>query len=221
MCTLQSLSLYLFYDYRDWGSCILQVGSPFLLLGSSRTTLICSGLSCVPWFLAAAGSVYVQGVHQCQRQGEGCMFLLASMLLYFLCCSMQCLTDWFIVFHGQLSAWLIPAVQTLNVSSMTPPELSALSGLLPQLGASFLLSLPSHQLLDILSQPGLHRYTPAQVSRECVFSFMSCFLLLSTAISYQLESFTFTSSVAVDPHLATKSLEEWRGWSLVKYVALT
>ncbi|XP_037611274.1 stereocilin-like [Sebastes umbrosus] len=74
----------------------------------------------------------------------------------------QCMSKGFISTSGRLSSWLIPAVETLNVSSMDPSELSALSGLLPQLGASFLLSLPSQQLLEILSQPGLLRYSPAQ-----------------------------------------------------------
>ncbi|XP_070688298.1 stereocilin [Pempheris klunzingeri] len=74
----------------------------------------------------------------------------------------QCMSKGFISASGRLSSWLIPAVQNLNVSSMARPELSALSGLLHQLGASFLLSLPSKQLLEILSQPGLHRYSPAQ-----------------------------------------------------------
>ncbi|KAM9366292.1 stereocilin [Symphorus nematophorus] len=74
----------------------------------------------------------------------------------------QCMSKGFVSASGRLSSWLIPAVQNLNVSSMAPPELSALTGLLPQLGASFLLSLPSQQLLEILSQPGLHRYSPAQ-----------------------------------------------------------
>uniref|UniRef100_A0A3B4YMY7 Stereocilin-like n=1 Tax=Seriola lalandi dorsalis TaxID=1841481 RepID=A0A3B4YMY7_SERLL len=59
----------------------------------------------------------------------------------------QCVSKGFISASGRLSSWLIPAVQALNVSSMAPSELSALSGLLPQLGASFLLSLPSQQLL--------------------------------------------------------------------------
>ncbi|XP_036951641.1 stereocilin [Acanthopagrus latus] len=74
----------------------------------------------------------------------------------------QCMSKGFISDSGRLSSWLIPAVQTLNVSSMAPSDLSPLTGLLPQLGASFLLSLPSQQLLEILSQPGLHRYSPAQ-----------------------------------------------------------
>ncbi|XP_068435116.1 stereocilin [Clinocottus analis] len=74
----------------------------------------------------------------------------------------QCMSKGFISTSGRLSSWLIPASETLNVSSMAPTELSALSGLLPQLGASLLLSLPSQLLLETLSQPGLHRYSPAQ-----------------------------------------------------------
>ncbi|XP_060924825.1 stereocilin [Limanda limanda] len=74
----------------------------------------------------------------------------------------QCMSKGLISTNGRLSSWLIPALQSLNISSMAPSELSALSGLLPQLGASFLLSLPSQQLLEVLSQPGLHRYSPAQ-----------------------------------------------------------
>ncbi|XP_030582129.1 stereocilin [Archocentrus centrarchus] len=74
----------------------------------------------------------------------------------------QCISKGFVSASGRLSSWLIPAVQNLNVSSMAPPELSALSGLLPQLGASFLLSLPSEQLLEVLSKPGLHTYSPGQ-----------------------------------------------------------
>ncbi|XP_047437005.1 stereocilin [Mugil cephalus] len=74
----------------------------------------------------------------------------------------QCMSKGFISAGGRLSSWLIPAVQTMNVSSMASPELSALSGLLPQLGASFLLSVPTQQLLEVLSQPGLPRYPPAQ-----------------------------------------------------------
>ncbi|KAL7406680.1 hypothetical protein ABVT39_024498 [Epinephelus coioides] len=74
----------------------------------------------------------------------------------------QCMSKGFISASGRLSSWLIPAVESLNVSNITPTEMSALSGLLPQLGASFLLSLSSQQLLEILSQPGLHRYSPAQ-----------------------------------------------------------
>nr|XP_046241689.1 stereocilin [Scatophagus argus] len=74
----------------------------------------------------------------------------------------QCMSKGFVSDSGRLSSWLIPAIQNLNISSVAPTELSALSGLSSQLGTSFLLSLPSQQLLEILSQPGLHRYTPAQ-----------------------------------------------------------
>ncbi|KAM7015042.1 stereocilin [Tautogolabrus adspersus] len=74
----------------------------------------------------------------------------------------QCMSKGFISSSGRLSSWLIQAVQNINISSSAPPELSALSGLLPQFGVSHLLSLPSQQLVEILSQPGLHRYSPAQ-----------------------------------------------------------
>ncbi|KAM6943343.1 stereocilin [Xenentodon cancila] len=74
----------------------------------------------------------------------------------------QCMSKGLISASGRLSAWLIPAVQNLNISSRVSSELSALSGLLPHLGASFLLSLPSQQLLEVLSQPGMHRYSPSQ-----------------------------------------------------------
>lgn len=148
-----------------------------MLPGSNGARFISSGLSCVLGSLAAAGSVHVQGVHQCQRQGKHQIFFKSLI---------SSITDFFALFHtmprltlldcayGQLSSWLIPAVQNLNVSTMAPPELSALGGLLPQLGASFLLSLPSQQLLEILSQPGLHRYSPSQVSREFVSHVASC-----------------------------------------------
>ncbi|XP_029947286.1 stereocilin [Salarias fasciatus] len=74
----------------------------------------------------------------------------------------QCLDKGLISASGRLSSWLIPAVQTLNVSSLAPPELSALGGLLLQLGSSFLLSLPTQRLLEVLSQPGLHSFSSAQ-----------------------------------------------------------
>ncbi|XP_023809268.1 stereocilin [Oryzias latipes] len=74
----------------------------------------------------------------------------------------QCMSEGLISSSGRLSSWLIPAVQTLNISTMASPQLSALSGLLPHLGAPFLLSLPTQQVLEILSKPALHKYSPAQ-----------------------------------------------------------
>ncbi|XP_061526984.1 LOW QUALITY PROTEIN: stereocilin-like [Phycodurus eques] len=73
-----------------------------------------------------------------------------------------CVSKGFISARGRLSSWLITAMRTLNASSMAPAELSDLSALLPELGASFLLSIPSQQLLELLSQPGIDRYSPAQ-----------------------------------------------------------
>ncbi|XP_057704376.1 stereocilin-like [Corythoichthys intestinalis] len=74
----------------------------------------------------------------------------------------QCVSKDFISLGGRLSSWLIPAIRALNASDMTAAELTGLSALLPQLGASFLLSLPSHQVLELLSQTGMGRYSPAQ-----------------------------------------------------------
>uniref|UniRef100_A0A3P8V8D0 Stereocilin n=1 Tax=Cynoglossus semilaevis TaxID=244447 RepID=A0A3P8V8D0_CYNSE len=77
----------------------------------------------------------------------------------------QCMSKGFISSSGRLSSWLIPAVKTVNISSLSPPSLPGLQGLtdlLPQLGSPVLLSLPSQQMMELLSQPGLHRYPPAQ-----------------------------------------------------------
>uniref|UniRef100_A0A3Q2VYF0 Stereocilin n=1 Tax=Haplochromis burtoni TaxID=8153 RepID=A0A3Q2VYF0_HAPBU len=91
----------------------------------------------------------------------------------------QCISKGFVSAGGRLSSWLIPAVQTLNVSSMAPLELSALSGLLPQLGASFLLSLPSDQLL--LFQQALHRDTRnTTLQLNCLLPFVPLRELMQT-----------------------------------------
>ncbi|XP_072321516.1 stereocilin [Eucyclogobius newberryi] len=74
----------------------------------------------------------------------------------------ECMSKGLISTKGRLSSWLVPAVQSLNASSMAPQDLFALSGALPELGASFLLPLPSEQLIDVLSQPGIPQYSPAQ-----------------------------------------------------------
>uniref|UniRef100_A0A3B3T1A3 Stereocilin n=1 Tax=Paramormyrops kingsleyae TaxID=1676925 RepID=A0A3B3T1A3_9TELE len=63
----------------------------------------------------------------------------------------------------QLSHWLALAVRHLDASSLSPQELSALRGLLPHLGASFLQPFSTPRLLQILSQPGLPSYPPAQI----------------------------------------------------------
>ncbi|KAF7659084.1 hypothetical protein LDENG_00003550, partial [Lucifuga dentata] len=74
----------------------------------------------------------------------------------------HCMSKGLISASGRLSFWLLPVIQSLNSSSEPPPELSALSAVLPQLGASFLQSFPSQQLLEVLSQPGIQKYSPAQ-----------------------------------------------------------
>ncbi|KAM8876756.1 stereocilin isoform 1-T2 [Synchiropus picturatus] len=71
---------------------------------------------------------------------------------------LHCISKGFISPNSRLSSLLIPAVQTLNISVMASPEMSALA----QLAASFLLSLPSQKLLEVLSRPGLQPFSPAQ-----------------------------------------------------------
>ncbi|KAG7468151.1 hypothetical protein MATL_G00139840 [Megalops atlanticus] len=73
-----------------------------------------------------------------------------------------CVTEGLTSASGRLSHWLVLAVRDLNSSALSSPALTSLRGLLPQLGASFLQPLPSSQVLDLLSQPGLSRYPPAQ-----------------------------------------------------------
>ncbi|CAL8243225.1 unnamed protein product [Lota lota] len=77
----------------------------------------------------------------------------------------QCVSEGHLSPTGRLSTWLLPAVAALDATSLSPEELSALSGLLPQLGASFLQSLPTARLLDLLTAPGLPSYPPAQASQ--------------------------------------------------------
>ncbi|XP_024275150.2 stereocilin-like [Oncorhynchus tshawytscha] len=73
-----------------------------------------------------------------------------------------CVSEGLISDSGKLSLWLVQAVRPLNASTLPPPALATLRGLLPQLGAPFLQSLPSLQLLDLLTQPGLPSFSPAQ-----------------------------------------------------------
>ena len=58
---------------------------------------------------------------------------------------------------------LLPAVDAQDSSLLSREELSALSGLLPRLGASFLEPLPTPRLLELLTAPGVPSYPPAQV----------------------------------------------------------
>ncbi|XP_045075601.1 stereocilin [Coregonus clupeaformis] len=77
-----------------------------------------------------------------------------------------CVSEGHISASGRLSLWLVQAVQPLNAGTLPPPALATLRGLLPQLGASFLQSLPSLQLLDLLTQPGLPSFSPAQLTMD-------------------------------------------------------
>ncbi|KAL4641889.1 stereocilin-like [Arapaima gigas] len=66
---------------------------------------------------------------------------------------------------GRLAHWLAIAVTPLNISTLPWSAVTSLRGLLPRLGASFLQPFTTPQLLDVLTQPGLPSYTPAQAFR--------------------------------------------------------
>ncbi|XP_053369543.1 stereocilin [Clarias gariepinus] len=74
----------------------------------------------------------------------------------------QCISDGHVSGNGRLSHWLAHTLQPLNASSLSSPALSSLHGVLPQLGASFLQSLSSNYLLELLSQPNIPTFPPAQ-----------------------------------------------------------
>ncbi|XP_058855169.1 stereocilin-like [Acipenser ruthenus] len=75
---------------------------------------------------------------------------------------LQCVSDGLTSATGRLSHWLLLALRPLNASVLTTPELASLHGILPQLGASFLQSLPTPRLLDVLADPDLADFPPAQ-----------------------------------------------------------
>lgn len=141
----------------------LQDGCPGVLPGSTGSGFISSGCSSLSGSAATARSVHVRGLHKWKWQGKQDLEQRCSR---FTCLCVVGLT--LPVLPWQLHSWLVPAVE--NISTADPLQLSALSSLLPQLGAPFLLSLPSQLLLELLSQPGIHKYSPAQVSSVCVSS---------------------------------------------------
>lgn len=157
-------------------TCFLQDGNSGMLPGATGPGLVPSGCSSLCCSVATALSVHVRGLHKWEWQGE-------QDLEHFCESARSVSVVAQPVFLWQLHAWLAPTVE--NFSTMEPLHLSALSGLLPQLGAPFLLSLPSQLLLELLSQPGIHRYSPAQVSREFV-SQVSLTEKRRTLLSYNL-----------------------------------
>ncbi|XP_076144128.1 stereocilin [Alosa pseudoharengus] len=74
----------------------------------------------------------------------------------------SCVTDGLVASDGRLSHWLGLALESLNASALSPAVLASLRGLLPQLGADFLMPVSSAELLHILTQPDMPTYTPAQ-----------------------------------------------------------
>ncbi|CAL8383253.1 unnamed protein product [Arctogadus glacialis] len=76
----------------------------------------------------------------------------------------RCVSEGHLSPAGRLSTLLLPAVAALDSSLLSREELSALSGLLPRLGASFLEPLPTPRLLELLTAPGVPSYPPAEAS---------------------------------------------------------
>ncbi|XP_053539341.1 stereocilin [Ictalurus punctatus] len=74
----------------------------------------------------------------------------------------QCISDGHVSGNGRLSHWLALALKPLNASLLSSPMLASLHGVLPQLGASFLQSLSSNDLLELFSQPDIPTFPPAQ-----------------------------------------------------------
>ncbi|MGH0137077.1 UNVERIFIED_CONTAM: hypothetical protein FKN15_007660 [Acipenser sinensis] len=101
---------------------------------------------------------------------------------------LQCVSEGLTSATGRLSHWLLLALRPLNASILTTPELASLHGILPQLGASFLQSLSTPRLLDVLADPGLADFPPAQASLQSpVVQSVHCLSLsLSVCLSLQL-----------------------------------
>jgi len=56
------------------------------------------------------------------------------------------------------------ALKSLNASILSASAMASLHGMLPQMGATFLDPLSSSELLDLVTQPGMPTFPPAQVS---------------------------------------------------------
>lgn len=66
----------------------------------------------------------------------------------------------------QLSHFLALALKPLNASLLPSQALASLHGVLPYLGASFLQSISSNDLLELFSQPDIPSFPPAQVNKH-------------------------------------------------------
>ncbi|KAL7854456.1 hypothetical protein SRHO_G00166460 [Serrasalmus rhombeus] len=74
----------------------------------------------------------------------------------------KCVTEGHVSGSGRLSHWLGLTFKSLNTSVLSSSELASLHGVLPQLGASFLQTLSSSELLELFSLPGIPTFPPAQ-----------------------------------------------------------
>ncbi|KAG9266572.1 stereocilin-like [Astyanax mexicanus] len=74
----------------------------------------------------------------------------------------KCISEGHVSGNGRLSHWLGLTLQSLNTSILSSSTLASLHGVLPQLGASFLQSLSSSELLELFYLPDIPTFPPAQ-----------------------------------------------------------
>ncbi|XP_072516145.1 stereocilin [Salminus brasiliensis] len=74
----------------------------------------------------------------------------------------KCISEGHVSGNSRLSHWLGLTLKSLNTSVLSSSALASLHGVLPQLGASFLQSLSSSELLELFSLPAIPTFPPAQ-----------------------------------------------------------
>ncbi|TSL68171.1 Stereocilin [Bagarius yarrelli] len=93
----------------------------------------------------------------------------------------QCISDGHVSANGRISHWLALTLKPLNASVLSSPALASLHGILPQLGASFLQSLSSKDLLKLFSQPDIPTFPPSQISANTLCQLKPLFSGLAPA----------------------------------------
>ncbi|XP_065150525.1 stereocilin [Paramisgurnus dabryanus] len=77
----------------------------------------------------------------------------------------RCVSEGHISGSGRISHLLGTALKSLNASVLSASAMASLHGILPQMGVSFLETLTSVELLDLVSLPGMPTFPPAQAFR--------------------------------------------------------
>ncbi|XP_056599193.1 stereocilin [Triplophysa dalaica] len=104
------------------------------------------------------------GVLICYLNSEDLRQLLSSLTLSSTLWQQlaRCVSEGHISGSGRLSHWLGMALKSLNSSVLSASALASLHGILPQMGTSFLETLSSVELLNIVTLPGVPTFPPAQ-----------------------------------------------------------